>query len=146
MANSPDYTAQNRDKQLLYQVCNIMKSLNVMIAVSIWYCDNFNTVFLKHLERRHLPSTGSVMWQGWYGKYGALTPFLFGPAHTPQTAVSLGDKTNWTLLQNRQTGGRLTFQLSGPPLQFWILKSIITLALALITEGVGAYDTEYRVE
>lgn len=71
--------------------------------VIIWYCDNFKTVFLKHLEFSHLPSTvGSIVWQGWYGKYGVLTPFLFGPSHT-QIVVSLGDKTDQTLLHDRQT-------------------------------------------
>lgn len=50
------------------------------------------------------------MLQGWYGKYGVLTPFLFGPS---QTAVSLGDKTDQSLLRDRQTGSLTERRVDG---------------------------------
>lgn len=116
VANSPDCTAQNRDGEFLYQVWNIMNSVNIMDCASIWYCVNFKAVFLKLLECRHSPNTGgSVMWQRWYGKYGVLTLFLFGPSHTHKQLYPLVTKQT---RKGGQTARRLSFQQSGLLLQF----------------------------
>lgn len=76
-----------------------------------------------------------LVWQVW-GPY----PFpLWSLSHT-QTAVSLGDKTDQ---------GRRTDSLTALIPTLWPAFAILDIknkTLALITEGVRAYDTEHRVE
>lgn len=77
-----------------------------------------------------------LVWQVW-GPY----PFpLWSLSHT-QTAVSLGDKTD----QERRTDS-----LTAPAPTVWPAFAILDIKnhnnTCKMTEGVRAYDTEYRVE